>query len=263
MQKSTLSITYAYDELGNLVSDWFEDRHIEWTASGKVKSVSTTFYPIIEFGYDARGERISKKITLDNSTGQYLNGELYETRYYLQTRNKWSNVPGGKWIGDILIPFLREQFAIAYEKRKTGILGNSIGARGAILTASSYPKIFGAAAGLSGFYDTIAITDNKLLISIYGEYDNFPKRWEDDDNIIKLAVNLRDTPVFLAHGKRDWKVNFEQARLLAIRLKQLQKGNKNTYKFEYHEKKYKFHDWKLWNAMLPFMMSFFDKSLDR
>ncbi|MDY6968160.1 MAG: alpha/beta hydrolase-fold protein [Spirochaetota bacterium] len=188
---------------------------------------------------------------------------IYETRYYPQTTNKWNSIPGGKWIGEILIPFLREQFAIAYEKRRTGILGNSIGARGAILTASSFPRIFGAAAGLSGFYDTIAKTDNKLLIAIYGEYDNFPKRWEDDDNIIKLAVNLKDTPVFLAHGKSDWKVNFEQARLLAIRLKQLQKGNKNIYKFEYHEKKFKFHDWKLWNSMLPFMISFFDRNLER
>lgn len=56
---------YAYDEIGNLTSELGEDGvtlDIEWNASGKVKKITKTTGEIIQFSYNAFGNRIEKHV---------------------------------------------------------------------------------------------------------------------------------------------------------------------------------------------------------
>lgn len=58
------SNNYRYDEIGNLTGDEAEEiLDIEWTVSGKIKSITRTpssTLPDLEFRYDTQGNRISK-----------------------------------------------------------------------------------------------------------------------------------------------------------------------------------------------------------
>ena len=73
---------YGYDELGNLVRDVQEEiASIEWTIYGKMKKItrnSGSSKADLEFGYDASGNRLWKKVTPKGS------GALVLTYYYLR-----------------------------------------------------------------------------------------------------------------------------------------------------------------------------------
>lgn len=185
---------------------------------------------------------------------------LYESTFFPETTQKWGGMPGGRWIAEILIPYLRENFGIAETRAKTGIFGLSTGARGAILLSARHTEIFGAAAGFSGDYDSMSMTRDRLLTSVYGPYYKFKERWKKTDNIIDLAVNLKNTPVLLGHGEKDYKIPFEQSGILAIRLLQLRK-KQGGYVIKYFRKKYGQHNWSFWRYMLPHSMEFFNEHL--
>jgi len=73
---------YGYDELGNLVRDAQEEiASIEWTVYGKMKKItrnSASTKADLEFGYDASGNRLWKKVTPKGS------GAVTSTYYYLR-----------------------------------------------------------------------------------------------------------------------------------------------------------------------------------
>jgi hypothetical protein len=73
---------YGYDELGNLVRDVQEEiASIEWTVYGKMKKITRTGASSkadLEFGYDASGNRLWKKVTPKGS------GAVISTYYYLR-----------------------------------------------------------------------------------------------------------------------------------------------------------------------------------
>jgi RHS repeat-associated protein len=73
---------YGYDELGNLVRDVQEEiASIEWTVYGKMKKItrnSSSSKADLEFGYDASGNRLWKKVTPKGS------GAVISTYYYLR-----------------------------------------------------------------------------------------------------------------------------------------------------------------------------------
>jgi RHS repeat-associated protein len=73
---------YGYDELGNLVRDVQEEiASIEWTVYGKMKKItrnSGSTKADLEFGYDASGNRLWKKVTPKGS------GAVTSTYYYLR-----------------------------------------------------------------------------------------------------------------------------------------------------------------------------------
>ncbi|MCU0845787.1 MAG: alpha/beta hydrolase-fold protein [Spirochaetes bacterium] len=185
----------------------------------------------------------------------------YETSYYPETQTRWNAIPGGKWIVTVMVPFLREEYGIARHRAVLGIAGIGTGARGALLAASATPEMFGAAAGLSGYYDVAVLTQNQALVSVYGSFSDFKERWQHDDNIMELAPNLVKTPVFLAHGDKDTTVPIEQSRLLGIRLNHLQKRSGGGYIVEYREVRNKSHEWKLWSGVTAEMMFFFNAHL--
>jgi S-formylglutathione hydrolase FrmB len=187
---------------------------------------------------------------------------LYESRYYPETTNKWAAMPGGEYITKILMPFLRKNFNLASERELTGVFGISTGGRGALLLASKHTELFGAAAGLSGDYDSASLKNDRLLISVYGPYDRYHERWEHEVNVLNLAVNLKNTPVFLGHGGRDSVVPEAQTNMLIDRLNRLNReGGGYTLVYEREKSMNAGHDWKYWASLVPDVMKFFDQRL--
>ena len=191
-----------------------------------------------------------------------MGNTVYESKFYPETTVKWAGIPGGKFVSENLINYLNNTFALAYEREKTGIFGLSTGGRGAMLLSALHTDIFGAAAGLSGDYDPLAMPRDRLLTAVYGDIKQFEERWKTDDNIINLADKLINTPVYISHGDKDSVVPKEQSWIFAIRLKQLQK-KMGGFDITYFEKKYSMHDWRYWGSMLPEVMDFFNKKLKK
>jgi len=186
-----------------------------------------------------------------------MKNSLYETKFYSDVSYRWNKIPGGEFFIKFLVPYVRDNFNIATKKESSGIFGGSSGARGALLISSLYSNQFGAVAGFSGYYDLTSITKDSRVRSVYGKYKNNKLRWENDDNIMKLAVNLKDIPVFLSHGSNDYIVPSGQSLILAMKLKMLHKKF-NGYDITYIEKKHSLQDWKFWRKVLPNAMDFFN-----
>jgi len=189
-----------------------------------------------------------------------MGGSVYESSYYPETTYKWNVIPGGKFVGETLIKFLNENFSLALKKESTGIAGVIAGAHGAILTACHYPEKFGAAAGISGYYDPTILPNSKMIEAVYGSYSKFQTRWENDDNPIKLAEKLKGVHVYLFHGLKQDAFQPGQSRLMAIKLKQLQ--NKfPEYSVIYKDSKNGAYGWYYWREQVPDMMKFMDEKL--
>ncbi|MCX7680301.1 MAG: esterase family protein [Spirochaetes bacterium] len=206
---------------------------------------------------------------------------LYETKFYPETTRKWNAMPGGKWIGEVLIPFLRLRFGLASDRKYTAIAGISAAARGAVLIAETYPHLFGAVGALSGYYDPTSLSKGSAHAKVYGDYDKFQDRWNADDNVLEGAKALQHIPVFIAHGKDDTHYHFEQSRLFAVKLLMLRnsyletfaktttdeelqkKMTQSIYIFELHLVRREYHNWSFWNYMIPQMMRFFHKHLEK
>ena len=187
---------------------------------------------------------------------------IYESAYFPETVNKWSLLPGGLFISDVLVSYLRKNFSLATNAKFTGIFGNSTGGRGALLAAARDPKIFGAAGGVSGDYDPLSMPWDRLLTSVYGPHKNFQERWKNTDNLMEMAVNLKGIPVFLAHGEKDAVVEKEQTILMALKLSKLEKegGHYPRVNKLYPSKR---HDWDCWRTALSDAMIFFDENLSK
>lgn len=281
---------------------WMRDIPVEYVADGQARTAKIQIY--FPPGY-ARGRAQRTLIALHNTGGDQrdwernsrlighasalgfvvvcpgLGSTIYETSYYPETTRKWDGIPGGRWVGEVLIGFIRQRFNLATERKRTGIVGISSGARGAVLIAERYPEIFGAVAGLSGYYDALSMTKSTLLSSVYGEHRAFEERWKTEDNIIELAKNLKDTPVYLAHGMDDNYHNYEQSRFLAVRLLMLRTSHlesirgsvkdpaalesiaKTAFPFELTLMRREYHNWPFWNYVTPRMMEFFNKNLPK
>ncbi len=189
-----------------------------------------------------------------------MDKSVYETSFYPETKSKWNVIPGGKFIGETLIKFLNDNFSLALKKESTGIAGVIAGAHGAILTACQYPEKFGAAAGISGYYDPTILQTSGMIEAVYGSYSKFQTRWENDDNPIKLAERLKGVHVFLYHGLKQDAYNPGQSRLMAIKLKQLQKKSPE-YSVFYKDNKFGAYGWLYWRGQIPEMMDFMNEKL--
>lgn len=188
-------------------------------------------------------------------------GTVYESAYYPETVKKWGPVPGTLFIGEVLVPYLQSKFSLAADRKRTGICGIGMGARGAILVAAKYNRLFCAAAGLSGVYDPGLLSRPlNSLTAVYGSYKSFPERWDETDNVIKLAPELKGTAVFLAHGDSDSQVPSNQSVALAITLNTLQKKG-GGYDSRYKAMRHHAHDWRCWRRVFPEVMRFFGEKL--
>lgn len=189
-----------------------------------------------------------------------MKGSVYESKYYPETKTKWNIEPGGKFIGETLINFLNKNFAIAYKKSSTGILGVTAGAHGALLIASHNNGLFKAVAGISGYYDPTVMPNSRMVENVYGKYEKNKLRWENEDNVLKLAENLSGVKVYLYHGRRSDAFSVDQSRIMRIKLKMLRKSS-SSYSITYNENKRGNYGWTYWKKAVPEIMSFFNKNL--
>ncbi len=189
---------------------------------------------------------------------------LYESKYYPESVNRWASVPGGEFIADILVRFLRKNYGLAGDRERTGIFGISTGGRGALMLAARHPRLFGAAAGLSGDYDASSMKNDRILTLVFGAYEEHRERWEDEANVLKRAAALKKTPVYLGHGGRDRVVPPSQTTLLADCLKTLAE-NGGGYELTVEEAKSAGagHDWRYWGSLVPEVLEFFDARLEK
>ncbi|MCL2155722.1 MAG: esterase family protein [Leptospirales bacterium] len=185
---------------------------------------------------------------------------VYEDSFYPETIYKWNVIPGSKFLGETLIKFLNNNFSLALKRESTGIMGVEAGAHGALLTPCYYPNRFKAAAGISGYYDPTAMQNSRMLESVYGNYKKFQDRWENDASPLKLAENLKGVHVFLYHGLKYDSYQPEQSRVMAIRIKQLQKKS-SDYSIIYKENKNGSKGWPNWSSQVSDIMSFMDENL--
>ncbi|MFZ4400463.1 MAG: RHS repeat domain-containing protein [Bacteroidales bacterium] len=72
---------YDYDEIGNLTKDVIEQIGIEWNVYGKIKTIKKGNGDVIEFIYDAMGNRVCKKLTQSSGIS-----------YQLYTRDAQGNI---------------------------------------------------------------------------------------------------------------------------------------------------------------------------
>ncbi len=189
---------------------------------------------------------------------------LYESKYYPESTARWGAMPGGRFVSEILVPFVRANFGLARNRASTGIFGLSTGGRGAILLAAKHPSMFGAAAGLSGDYDPEGMVGDPLLTSIYGVYSSHRERWHNDDNVLALAGRLKNTRIYLGHGARDTLVPPSQTTALIRKLQGMKRGSgKFALVVERTISAKAGHDWRYWSSCVPSMMEFFNASLNR
>lgn len=140
---------------------------------------------------------------------------IYASRYFPETRRRWSPAPGLVWLREQLLPELQER-GLFPPGGNNFLLGYSTGARGGALLAleDREPQLFRAAALLAGDYAQERMPGDRLMAGVYGPHADFAERWRTVDNPAARGRELR-TPLFLAHGTRDTIVPPEQSRVFA------------------------------------------------
>ena len=264
---------------------WLRDVKIEYDVDGvQYHGTTQLYFPkgyaggknartlIVLHGYRQAPADWEKRTSIAEYADRYgfvlvcpaMTTTLYESKYYPETVNRWAPAPGGEFITDILVSFIRKNYGLGMDRERTGIFGVSTGGRGALMLAARHPKIFGAAAGLSGDYDSSTMKNDRILTLVFGAYDENRERWEEEANVLKKAVNLKKTPVYLGHGGRDRVVPPSQTKLLADCLKKLAEDSRG-YEHVVEEAKSDGagHDWQYWGGLVPEVMKFFDEKLEK
>ncbi len=185
----------------------------------------------------------------------YMGKTVYEMKFFPETKRKWAEIPGGLFVGKILINYLQKTFDIATDNKKTAMLGVKNGALGAFLTAARFSGDIGAVAGFSGIYDKNSLLNSRKFINMYGSYNKHNKRWKTSDNLLKMASHLQKTPVYIWHGGRDQSVPPEQSLIMTIKLKKY----KNV---TYNQREKVLSGWGDFKRYaVPEAMEFFNKKL--
>lgn len=218
--------------------------------------------------YDSNEREYENNSSIESYANKYnlvivcpsMGKSLYENSFYPETNYKWNVIPGGKFTGETLIKFLNKNYDLALTKNSTGIMGLTTGAYGALSVAARYNDKFQAAAGLSGFYDPTTIQRPGIIEAVYGSYKNHADRWEKEASVITIAEKLSGISVFLYHGTGGDAFHPGQSRMLAIRIKSLQKSS-GAYSVTYRENKNGYQGWTYWKRQIPEIMEFMDQHL--
>ncbi len=134
---------------------------------------------------------------------------VYASQLYPETRNDWRSFPTLTWVIDSLISYCQKELKLLLPGQNNFLFGISTGGRGVAMISIYSENIFIAGAALSGDYNQLADTSDNLMRGYYGEFFKFPERWKGKDNPLMNANKLK-IPLFLAHGKSDNIVPFNQ-----------------------------------------------------
>jgi S-formylglutathione hydrolase FrmB len=185
---------------------------------------------------------------------------VFETSFYKETRGKWTKAPGARWVGEVVLPHLRERFRVAADRKQTAVIGYSTGGRGAVLLAELYGQ-FGFVGTVSGTYDLGALDaksgEYAIHNTIYGSRDKFPERWTRDNVVTKANLDkLAGIHLYVAHGDKEKPVPFEQMLIFQKAVAKVPLASKAFVVTKDGE-----HNWQLWNKHWPAMFEGFAKSM--
>ena len=183
---------------------------------------------------------------------------VYSSRICKETRADWKGYPSLHWITDTLIPYCRKQFHFLVPGNKNVLFGISTGARGVALVAESTGHLFLSGAALSGDYDQRAMPNDPLMNGYYGSYQKFRERWEGPDNPF-LHSGLLKTPLYLAHGKLDPVVPYQQTQSFYRKISKENPDIGHTL----HLCDTCRHNYFFWNAELDSVFAFFGHTCRR
>jgi pimeloyl-ACP methyl ester carboxylesterase len=178
---------------------------------------------------------------------------VYESAFYPETVAdfRWCGpgctLPGARWVGEVVAPWLRTQGAIA------GLFGLSTGGRGAVLLAQRYPGIAPKACSMSGTFDLFALPPGgevQIHQVIYGPREQFPDRWRADDTVSQPET-LAGLSALVIHGAADPAVPPAQSEALAAAM-EAQGAEVRLVLVPGAG-----HDWGLWAGQLPSCFAFF------
>ncbi|MBS1149743.1 MAG: Dipeptidyl aminopeptidase/acylaminoacyl-peptidase-like protein [Myxococcaceae bacterium] len=184
---------------------------------------------------------------------------IYETRFYPESRGKWTTAPGARWVGEVILPYLRAHFPVWPDRAHTAVFGYSTGGRGAVLLAEAYPQ-FAFAGSVSGTYDLLTLQpaegEYQIHEAVYGSRAAFQPRWELDNVVApdRLA-KLGDTRLFISHGAKDAVVKPDQLESLRRALKA------TAVQAELVTVPGAGHDWKFWTSQWPRLFELAAQSL--
>jgi S-formylglutathione hydrolase FrmB len=139
---------------------------------------------------------------------------IYETALYPESTRTWGAIPGTRWVGEVILPYVRAHYAVLADRAHTAVIGYSTGGRGAVLLAEAYPE-FAFAGSSSGTFDLMRLSpkdgEYKIHAVVYGPRDKFKDRWELDNctSPARLA-KLAGTQLFIAHSAKDKSVPPDQ-----------------------------------------------------
>ena len=179
---------------------------------------------------------------------------VYETAFYPESKRAWGVIPGTRWVGEVILPYVRANYAVLSDRAHTAVIGYSTGGRGAVLLAEAYPE-FAFAGSASGTFDLMRLDpkdgEYKIHAIIYGPRDKNTARWELDNCITPARLaKLDGTALFIAHSGKDNVVMPNQLDALRAAL-----DGKSAIKAEFVTPPAGGHDWKFWNAQWPAMFT--------
>jgi len=171
---------------------------------------------------------------------------VYETAFYPESKKRWAPIPGTRFVGEVLLPFLRAHLRVASDRAHTAVVGYSTGGRGAVLVAERYPE-FAFAGSLSGTFDLLRLDpkdgEYKIHAVIYGPRKRHADRWRLDNGVSPdLLRGLRATALYAAHGLADKVVAPDQLDALRDALAAAALPAELVTVADAG------HDWDFWNA---------------
>jgi S-formylglutathione hydrolase FrmB len=179
---------------------------------------------------------------------------VYHSKIYNETRKDWQKYPSLANLIDTIIPFIQEHFHLLKKGDKNFVYGISTGARGVAQLAIYTKDIFIAGACLSGDFNQIKMINDKLMQGFYGKYENFPERWQGKDNPFYNAEKIK-MPLYIAHGKKDKIVPYQQSEMFYNEL--LRKNKKNKYQLLIAPNAE--HNYQFWDSRTDDILNFFLK----
>ena len=133
------------------------------------------------------------------------------------------------------------------------IIGLSTGARGVALLCLDCKGLFKKAVAFSGDYDQSKMKKDGLCNGYYGKFDLFEDRWTGEDNIVN-RVDEFNTPIYLAHGKCDSIVPFNQTKEFYKALKK----HKPSLHVELNINDTAGHNYGFWNSEIDNALKFIE-----
>jgi S-formylglutathione hydrolase FrmB len=182
---------------------------------------------------------------------------IYESEYYPETTLKWNSIPSKKWFDEHFFP---EMEKLGYLKKGEThfVMGLSTGGRGAVILALNYPHLFKGVASFSGDFDQSKMPKDRLMTSVYGNYEIYPERWLGKDNP-QNRLNEWNLPIYLGHGKADKIVPFDQTKNFYESLKK----SKPNLKIIFNEPANSGHDYIYWESEVKPSFDFFESLIEK